>query len=118
MKELTVKEALKLGYTGYFYDSDGFQSIKELVDGEVDFSRNDLVLADKETYNPTGMSAKDIAEYLADYIEDYHKSESGDDTLQVYHAIIGLDFTQVEKMIDSKLAELNYTRSSGIRLIP
>ncbi|WDO13080.1 hypothetical protein MH928_17375 [Flavobacterium sp. WW92] len=116
--ELTVKEALEQGYTKYVYDSDGFQRLSDILDDEIDFSRNDISLVEKVGYNPAGMDSKEIAELLADHIESNHVSESGDDTNTVYDAIKELDFSEAEMKITETLSSLFYYRSSGIKLIP
>src|SRR4051812_9253440 len=92
-QELTIKEALEQGYTCYLFTDSGFQSLQDIseVDDE-DLARPDIRLVDKEPYSPDGMSSKDIAELLADRLEDNHSSESGDDTLEVYNTIKELDF--------------------------
>lgn len=115
---LTVKEALEEGFEYYFYDSDGWQSMKEIKDMEMDFSRDDISLAEKQSYNPSGLSSKDIADYLADRIQDQHNSETSCDTNDIYESIVELDFSEAERLINEALSKMNYYLSSGIKLIP
>ena len=116
--QLTVKDALDQGYKYYFYDSDGWQSMKEIKDMEMDFSKDDISLAEKEPYNPTGLNSKDIADLLADRIQDQHNSETSCDTNDIYNTIKELDFSVAEMIIDEALSKINYYCSSGIKLIP
>lgn len=118
IKTLTVKEAIEQGYKHYVYSNDGFQALKEIADDNIDFSREDIFLVEKESYNPSGVSSKDLAELIADHLEENHCSESGDDTHQVYETIKELDFSDVEKRIDEALSLLTYYRASDIKLVP
>lgn len=117
MKQLTVKEALDQGYEYYVYNDEGFQSLKHISDMDMDFSREDILIIKKESYNPPGLNAKDIAELLAETIEHNHSSDSGDDTEQVYDAIIDLDFSEAERIIDEALSKLVYYRATDIKLV-
>ncbi len=117
--ELTVKEALEQGYTKYCFGSDGFQSLKDIIHVEKEhLEREDIRLINKESYHPLGISSKDIAELLAENLECNHSDDSGDDTNQVYDAIIELDFTEAENKITEALSKLNYYRATKIKLIP
>jgi len=114
---LTVKEAKEQGYSGYFYNADGFQRLKSLdYPDEIDWSRDDIYLADKESYNPGGIDAKALAELLAEHLQCNHESETGDDEDAVYDAIMEIDFTDVELRIDEALSKLHYYRGTKIRL--
>lgn len=119
MQQLTVKEALKQGYTKYCFNSDGFQGLKD-IDGEIDpsdFEREDIRIVNKEPYSPHGMSSKDIAELIAEHIECNHVDDSGDDTEQVYDAIKEIDFTDAENKISEALSKLHYYRATDIKLV-
>lgn len=119
MKEqLTVKEALEQGYEYYVYDDDGYQALKHISDMDMDFTRDDISIINKDSYSPAGLDAKSIAETLAEIINDAHVWDSGDDTDQVYDAIIAIDFRDVEERIDQALGKLIYYRSSDIKLVP
>lgn len=118
MTTKTVKQALEEGYEYYVYDSDGWQSLNYISDGEMDFDRSDIVLIKKESVSPAGMDSKQIAELIAEHLEVNHSDDTGDDTEQVYNAIKELDFSEVEKMIDEALSKIKYYTSSGIKLIP
>ena len=113
--KLTLEQAIKEGYKSFVYPSDGFQALKDL-DYDIDFDKKPM-LVEKESYHPLGMTAKDIAELIAENIEENHSSDSGDDTEEVYKAIMEIDFSEVEKMIDEKLSKLNYYRQSNVELI-
>lgn len=118
MKELTVKEALEQEYVYYVYNSDGYQALKYISDMEMDFNRDDIRLVNKEPYAPCGMDSKNIAETLAEIIEQNHIEDTGDDTEQVYDAIMGIDFSGTQKLIDEALSKINYYIATDIKLIP
>lgn len=118
MKELTVKEALEQEYVYYVYNDDGYQSLKDISDMEMDFDREDIRLVSKEPYAPCGMDSKNIAETIAEIIEQNHVEDTGDDTEQVYDAIMEIDFSEAEKLINEALSKLNYYRATEIKLIP
>jgi hypothetical protein len=115
---LTVKQALEQGYTHYVFNSDGFQSLKDIVHiSDEDFNRDDIRVVEKESYHPYGISSKDIAELLADHLESNNGENTGDDTSQVYDTIMELDFTEAENKITEALSAINYYRASKIKLI-
>lgn len=118
MTELTVKQALEKGYEYYVYDSDGWQSLKDISDMEMDFDRDDLVLVEKEARHPFGLDAKYIAETLAEIISVNYSDETGCDTDDVYDAVKDLDLSGTEEIINEALSKINHYRSSGIKLIP
>ena len=114
-KKLTLKQAIEEGYKSFVYPEDGFQALKDL-DYDIDFDKKPM-LVEKESYRPRGLDAKNIAELIAENLEENHSSDSGDDTRQVYNSIMQIDFSDVEKMIDEKLSKLNYYRQSDVELI-
>ncbi len=115
---VTVKEALEQGYIHYVYEDEGFQAMSHINDIElIDWARNP-VLVEIESYSPTSISSKEIAENLANECEERHSSESGDDTMQVYEIIDAMDFSDVEERINKALSKLNYYRGTTIKLIP
>lgn len=114
-KKLTLKQAIEEGYKSFVYPADGFQALKDL-DYDIDFDKKPM-LVEKEHYHPSGMHAKHIAELIAENLEENHSSDSGDDTRQVYDAIMEIDFSDIEKVIDEKLSKLNYYRQSDVELI-
>ncbi len=118
MESLTVKQALEQGYEYYVYDSDGWQSLKDISDMEMDFDRDDLVLVNKDPQHPFGLNAKYIAETLAEIISVNYSDETGCDTDDVYDAIKDLDLSETEKTINEALSKINHYRSSGIKLVP
>lgn len=115
IEKLTIEQAIDQGYESFVYPEDGFQALKGL-DYDIDFDKKPM-LVEKEPYHPSGISAKDIAELIAENLEENHSSDSGDDTEQVYDAIMEINFSEVEKMIDEKLSKLYYYRQSDVELI-
>lgn len=116
--QLTVQEALEQGFTHFVYDEDGFQRIQDIIIDEIDFSRDNISLVQKESYHPSGLDSEQIAEMLGEAILLNHQDDTGDDTEDVYDAIMEIDFSDVSKKIDEALSHLNYYRSAGIKLIP
>jgi hypothetical protein len=56
-KTLTVKQALEQGYTHYVFNSDGFQSLKDIIHiSDEYFNRDDIRVVEKEFYHPSGIS--------------------------------------------------------------
>jgi hypothetical protein len=118
MQKLSIKESLEQGYTKYCFTNDGFQGLRDITDvDESDLARDDIRLIKKESYSPSGLSSKDIAELLAEHIECNHADDSGDDTEQVYDAIKELDFSEAENKITEALSKLRYYRATDIKLI-
>lgn len=117
-QQLTVKEALEQGYEYYVYNDDGYQALNHISYMEMDFKRDDISIVNKDSYHPLGLDAKSIAELLAETINYNHACDSGDDTEQVYNAIMDIDFSDVEQRISEALSKLHYYRSSNIKLIP
>ncbi len=116
--ELTVKEALEQGYEYYVYDSDGWQSLKDISDMDMNWDRDDISLVNKDPSHPFGLDAKYIAETLAEIISINYSDESGFDGDDVYDAIKDLDLSETENKINESLSKINHYRSSGIKLIP
>lgn len=117
-KTMTVKEAVKQGFEYYVYDSDGWQSLKEISDMGMNWNRDDIKLVNKESNHPFGLDAKYIAETLAEIISVNYSDETGYDGDDVYDVIKDLDLSQTEKLIEEALSKINHYRSSGIKLIP
>lgn len=118
MKQLTVEEALEQGYEYYVYDDDGWQSLKDISDMEMDWNRDDISLVNKEPHHPFGLDAKYIAETLAEIISINYADESGYDGDAVYDAIKELDLSQTESLIYNALSKITHYKSSGIKLVP
>lgn len=121
-QKLTVEEALSQGYTRWLVAKGGFQSLCDLThitDG--DFDRYEIELVNKEPYSPPCyIDTETIRENLAEHCELQHRDETGDDTNQVYDAILELPTELFQPIIDaisSKMHGLNYYRGSGITLI-
>lgn len=117
MEQLTVKEAIEQGYQWYVYASDGYQSLKEITDDDIDWDRDDIWLVDKEPIHCPVPKAKDIAELLADQIASDWGSETGDDTDDVYDAVMACDFTETVKMLEQALVKKVYYHQSKIKLV-
>lgn len=121
-EQLTVQEALEQGYTKYIYDKSDFMIVREITDLLHDDNADEwdrpLILCNKEPESPFGISSKDIAELLADHLEDNHRGEFGGDyTNAVFDAINELDFTEAENKISEALSKLHYYRATNIKLI-
>lgn len=118
---LTLQEAIQEGYSAFIYANDGWQAIKMLneyqLDDDIDWTRDDIYLVQKEGQNPAGLSAEEIAEMLAENIQCSHSDETGDDTDDVYDAIKRLDFSDVSEKINEALAGIFYYRQTNIHLI-
>lgn len=118
-KQMTISEALAAGYTQYLFCKDGYQSLRDIEHvTDKDLAKEDIRLVSKQSYNPAGMDAKDIAETLAENIACQHSDESGDDTDTVYDAIKSLDFSAASDMINEALSKLPYYKGTDIKLIP
>lgn len=120
-EQLTIEQAINQGYTHYFHEGDGFQATKILSRGidDNEWSRG-LELVSQESYNPSGIDAESLIELIADHIEDRHADDTGDDTTQVYEALMTIDPIACQSLIDvieQKLSGLHYYRSSGIKLV-
>lgn len=116
--QLTIDEALLQGYDRFIFNEDGFQCpgyIKDVTEQEL--AREDIRLLAKESYNPGGISSKDIAALLAEHIYCNHADDTGDDTDRVYDAIKALDFSEAEQKISEALSNLHYFRGTNIKLI-
>ncbi len=117
-KTMTVKEALEQGFEYYVYDSDGWQSLKDISDMDMDWNRDDIKLVNKEPTHPFGLDAKYIAETLAEIISINYADESGFDGDDVYDTIKDLDLSDTEDKINEALSKIIHYRSSGIKLVP
>lgn len=119
MQQLTVNEALEQGYDKFCFNSDGFQGLHDICDAEQsDFERADIRIIDKTPFTPSGISAEDIAEMLAEHIEVNHYDNTQDETEAVYKAIKKIDFSDAEAKINEVLLSMFYYRATDIKLIP
>lgn len=117
METLTVKQAIEKGFEYFVYAKEGYQAAQKLGVDEIDWSREDIYLLDKNGNPPHTLSSKEIAETLADAISENHSWDTGDDTDDVYQTICDLDFTDVEQRIKEALSSMIFYPQTNIRLI-
>lgn len=118
IKSLSVKEALEQGYEYAGDPSKDYQCFIPINDlGEEDFKRHKWVLASIETYVPS-ITAKSIAEILAEHMESDVGNDTGDDTEEVYHTILKLDFESTARIINEALKNRWYRTLTKITLLP
>lgn len=124
MKEqtLTLKEAIKQGYTHccYGHPSNGYQPLDELTNvTEQDVLENEIYLAGKHTFQPAGLTNRQIKVLLAEQIWINHEDKTGDDTDTIYEAIKDIDFQDVSDRIEEALKKYNTFRYiTEIKLVP
>ena len=119
VEQLTVKEALEQGYVHYVYNTDGYQSLKFISDvDDINFDRDDVFVVGKEPQTPAGINSKDLAEMIAEHLQEQFESETSDDTNSVYDAIKELDFTDMENKIAEALSGVYYYSATKIKLVP
>lgn len=120
IKQLTVKEALEQGYESFVYDSDGYQSIKPIDIEDINWSRDDISLVEKESFSPIGLEEDILKEMIIESIWNNHYENTGDDTNAIEDSLkpLNLDLSKIKLQIDEALSELKYYKSSGIKLIP
>lgn len=124
MKEqtLTLKEAIKQGYTHccYGHPSNGYQSLDELTNvTEQDVLESEIYLAGKHTFQPAGLTNGELKELIAEQIWINHEDNTGDDTDTIYDAIKEIDFQDVSDRIEEVLKNHNSFRYiTEIKLVP
>lgn len=119
MEQLTVKEALEQGYEKFVYNSDGFQSLKDIANVEnIDFEREDIRIVGLDAQHPSGISSKDLAELVAEQLQCQYNDDVSNDTDSVYDAIKELDFSDMENKISEALNGINYYSATNIKLVP
>ena|SRR3990167_4950571 len=105
MKSLTKQEALKEGYTLCGYSGEEYQTLIKIADvNEEDFKIGEICIAEKEGEHPV-TDAKTIREMIADIMESQWGNDTGDDTEDVYNAIMKLDFTATANLINDALKD-------------
>lgn len=114
--ELTPNKAIEEGYEYYVYPADGYQALKHLTDGDIDYNRNPMIV-EKEPCHPSGLSAEELYETIADRCWENWNEITGDDTDQVHDLIKEIDFTELSEKIQERLNSLNYYKQSEIKLI-
>lgn len=118
MEQLTVKDAIEQGYEHFVYNSDGYQSLKELTSNDIDWSRDDIYVVGKEPLHPKGLTANELADFIGDRLEADYYEITGSDSNSVYDAIIEVDFSDIEMRINKALEKVNYYEATKIKLIP
>ena len=115
--ELTVKEAIREGYTHYGIDGRDWQTVEDLGDIEDnDFEEWDLILFEKKS-NCTSISNNELSDLLSDYIGEQDSENSGRDDDQVYDEIKNIDYTEIVNTINKSLEKYKYWSSTNIKLI-
>ena len=120
IKQLTRKQALKKGYE-YVVDKNtsGFQrltQIEELTDEDI--LNGNFVLAQQKANQVPVPDGKRIAGILGDNIQEQWCDITGDDDPDIYNIVSNMDFSEVTKAIEEKLAHIWYRTSTEIYLIP
>lgn len=114
---LTLQEAIDQGYEHFFYKGEGYQRLNILSEIEdSDFDKG-VELANKEPHYPTSLDSHEIADWIADTMQDRFTEETGDDTNSVYDLLKDLDCTPIVESIEAKLKSMQFYKSSGIKLI-
>lgn len=117
--ELTVREAIKQGYTMYGFASRDWQYLNELHDdvfSEVEeHEHKDLVLAEKNPNYPT-ISAETIAERLADQVADSYNMICNSDDDAVYNTVAEIDYSAIATKINKELEQHKYWMLTDIKL--
>jgi len=120
MKQLTVKEAIKQGYTLYGFGNREWQSTNDLHDDIFDEIEEDewgdIFLFEKKSNQPI-ITTTEISEMLADHISENDADECGREDDCVYKAVDELDFSQTAEMINKELSKHKYWMITDIKLV-
>lgn len=118
--ELTLKEAIKEGYTKYGYADQEEQYARNLHEGLFKEVREEdwkyLVLFDKSTYYPS-TSADELSTLISDYIGDNDSEECQRENEDVYNTVAGIDYTAIVETINKALQEHGYFELTDIKLV-
>lgn len=116
MKELTIEQALKEGYTRYGYSNMEWQTAYKIEDIEWDGNENseNLVLFDKEEICPS-ISKEAISDLLSGHI---YEEECSRDDESVYKTVKSIDFKEMAVKINKELEQHKYWMITDIKLIP
>jgi hypothetical protein len=116
---LTIKQALEQGYTKYGFSGRDWQTANDLDDGvfeEVPEDQwDDLVLFDKNEQYPS-MSAKQMADLLAEKISEDDGEECGRDDDCVYKTVQSFDFSKITAKLNDELKQHRYWMLTDIKL--
>ncbi|PRP68126.1 hypothetical protein [Nonlabens agnitus] len=116
MEKLTIKQALKEGYTHCGSPSKEWQSLHKVEELTIaDFDHQTFVLASKIPKTFT-FSNDQIKELLIDVISDNEAEESGRDDDNVYEALKELDCTDISNQVDAILKKHCYWTLTDIEL--
>ena len=119
IKELTIKEAIKQGYTKYGFQNREWQLVNDLSDALTEIEEDeweDIVLFQKKSLQPK-ISKERIAELLSDNIGDEDSDESGRDDDCVYETVKAIDFTDIAEKINKELEQHEYWTLTDIKLV-
>ena len=119
-KELTLKQAMDQGYTVCGLEGKEWQSVIELHDDvfNSDIDKEDwgnIVLFEKKPSFPS-VNSRTIADLLADNIAENDSCNSGRDGDEVYDAVMAIDFSATEALVNKKLEEFKYWKATGVKL--
>lgn len=115
MESLTIKEALKQGYTHCGSSSKEFQMLDTLESITDEDIREDTVLADKKSTSPL-IDADQIKEMIAEQMEESHSQDTGDDTNQVYDTVMKLDFSKTAEFVNKELEVVRHWFLTDVKL--
>ena len=118
IKTLTVKEAIKQGYTKYGISGEDWQIAEDLHDDVFDEVEDvdGIVLFEKHYSNPSVTNSQ-ISDILSDIIGTNDSEETGRDDDQVYDAIKNIDYTEIVNTINKELEKHKYWMLTDIQLI-
>lgn len=121
LETLTIKEAIKQGYTRYGYYDREWQMVNKIHDQmfeEIDeYEHDNIVLFEKKSKAPS-ISSDAIAEILSDHIGESDSEECMRDDDCVYETVSKIDFTDVAEMINKKLEQHKYWMITDVKLKP
>lgn len=124
IKQLTVKEAIEQGYESFFYNSDGWQRMRHLIDigkGEtVDWTRDDIYIVEKHPAQCFSLSEDEIKDLILDELANQHDDATGSDDSYntIKEAFADFDFKSIEDAIDKVLEGVTSYQSTDIKLVP
>ena len=119
--ELTIKDAIKQGYIHAgkpYYDWQSLHKLEDLTNEDIEMEDGGLHLFTKEFKVPF-ITIDTVREMVADSIEESWTSETGDDTEQVFKAVmeLDLDFAAIVKSVNAKVDHIRCYDCTDIKLI-
>lgn len=117
-REMTIKQALEEGYTHCGQIRDEWQILTKIDElNPVDFEEGEWHVAEKEG-RVYSYPKEQIAETLADIISTNESEESGRDDDDIYNAIMEIDFSSTQKLLDDVLKKFPHYFLTDIKLTP